>query len=207
MVIKKWELSLLIGLISTILFSCISFNAQCYGIRNNVLRLHILANSDSKEDQQLKLKVRDRLLIEGKDLFFNAENQQQAAKMAENQLDLLTKAAEDEIAKSNYNYQVKIEISPTYFETRSYDDITLPAGTYEAVRVLIGEGEGKNWWCVMFPPMCIPVACENSDNKTIDDVLDEDQVDIVKNHPKYEIKFKSVEIYQDIKSTVKGWFS
>ena len=100
MVIKKWELSLLIGLIITILMSCVSFNAQCIQIRNNVLRLHILANSDSKEDQQLKLKVKERLLKEGKELFYNAQNEQEAAKKAKAKLHLLEQAAKDEILKN-----------------------------------------------------------------------------------------------------------
>ena len=91
-----------------------------------------------------------------------------------------------------------------YFSTRQYDSITMPAGDYDAVRVLIGTGEGQNWWCVMFPPLCLPVA---QDHKQLADVLNASQMDIVEGGVKYEIKFKVVEWFEQIKATIESWFA
>ena len=97
------------------------------------------------------------------------------------------------------DYPVKVEIGQSYFNTRTYDEVTLPAGQYDAVRILIGEGEGKNWWCVMFPPMCVPAASESEE---LSDVLSADQMEIVQNAECYEVKFKTLEIIEEI----CGWF-
>ncbi|MBQ2676097.1 MAG: stage II sporulation protein R [Clostridia bacterium] len=201
--IKKWELSVVIALIITISLSCFSFSAQCSDIRQQVLRLHILANSDSSEDQALKLKVRDRLLSEAADLFKGAKTETDAANKARERISQLQSIAQQEISEQGYDYPVKVEVAKTYFNTRTYDNVTLPAGEYEAVRVLIGKAGGKNWWCVMFPPMCVPAAVPEQE---IDDILNEQQVDIVTNKPKYEIKFKSVEIFQQLKQAVSDMF-
>lgn len=195
--LKKWELSVLIGLVITITLSTVSFTAQCEDIRSRVLRLHILANSDSSEDQALKLKVRDRLLVVGKDLFSGSSNALQAKDKANDEIQRLQKAAQEVIKSEGYSYPVKIEIAKTDFETRTYDNVTLPAGQYDAVRVLIGEAKGQNWWCVMFPPMCIPAAQPEPE---IEDVLTDSETDIVVNKNKYQIQFKLVEWYEKIKS-------
>ena len=119
----------------------------------------------------------------------------------------VTAAAQDEIRKNGYPYDVHVELGEAWFDTRVYDDITLPAGEYEAVKVVIGEGEGKNWWCVMFPPMCVSAAEEvASDSEALEQVLDEQQNTLVQNGEKYKIKFKSVEIYETVKEKLKEWF-
>ena len=194
-IIKKWELCLLFGLVVTILLSNISFAAECKTIRKSVLRLHILANSDSDADQKLKLQVRDRLLKEGGDLFSGLKTEEAARTAAKADITKLQTAAEDEIKKQGYSYPVKVEVAKSYFNTRTYDTVTLPAGEYEAVRVLIGNAEGHNWWCVMFPPMCLPAA---EPDKKIEDVLSQNGTEIVENKPKYEIRFKTVELIEGI---------
>jgi stage II sporulation protein R len=194
--LKKWELSVLIGLCFTIILSTVSFTYECKGIEQNVLRLHILANSDSKADQALKLKVRDRLLLVGSDLFSGSDGVAEAQKKAIKKLSLLQTEAEKVIKDEGFDYPVKIEIAKSDFETRVYDNITLPAGRYNAVRVLIGNAEGQNWWCVMFPPMCIPAA---QPQKELSDVLTAPQNDIVENGEKYEIRFKVVEWFEQLR--------
>ncbi|MDR1003226.1 MAG: stage II sporulation protein R [Oscillospiraceae bacterium] len=192
---KKIEAALLMGLIFTALLSFFATNNQCEEIRGSVLRLHILANSDSEEDQSLKLKVRDRLLAETEELFSGAESKEEAIALAEKSVALLTLAAEDEIRKQGYNYGVTVKIAPSYFNTRTYGDVTLPAGEYEAVKVEIGSAKGQNWWCVMFPGMCLPAA-SGSETKEMSQVLSDEQVNLISGD--YKIKFKFIEWYEEL---------
>lgn len=201
---KDIHLALILGLIFSILISMTGFEARCGEIRENVLRLHILANSDSAEDQQLKLKVRDRLLAEGSEIFESAKDERQALERVKTNLAKLQLAAEDEIKKNGYDYPVKVEIGQVDFSTREYENFTLPAGRYEAVRVLIGNAGGQNWWCVMFPPVCLPAA---DDQQELSDVLSENSVKIIENPQNYKIRFKTVEIYENIKTKLTNWFA
>ncbi len=194
MKIKKWEISLLIGLILCILFSCISFTATCENIREDVFRLHILANSDSEEDQNLKLCVRDAILEQTAYLFENNQTVEESMQAARQNLDLLQRTAEEVIVQKGFNYSVQVEIGKDYFETRTYGEITLPAGEYEALRILIGEAKGHNWWCVLYPVMCIN-ACGAT---PADEVLSENEYDVVHNKDKYQIRFKTVEWLESI---------
>lgn len=191
-----------VGIIIAISFSLMGFGQDVEEIRENVLRLHILANSDSDEDQQLKLKVRDRLLEVGGEIFENTGSKEEMISLAENNLERLTAAAKEVINENGYDYDVRIEIGETKFDERVYNEVTMPAGIYTAVNVYIGEAAGHNWWCVMFPPMCLPAAEESEE---LDDVLSDEQLDIVENNEKYEIRLKALEIFDSIKEKVSGW--
>jgi len=158
---KKIEIALVIGLVLSIfLTSFTSFAKDCDEIRSASLRLHILANSDSEVDQALKLKVRDRILEQSPDLFLPARSKAQAKQAVERELPQIENAAREEILRAGYDYPVKAELVNMYFETKTYDGLILPAGRYDAVRVYIGSARGENWWCVLFPPLCIPAASE-----------------------------------------------
>ena len=197
---KKTEKALLFGLILSILVGSFSaFASDCSAIRESVLRLHILANSDSDEDQALKLKVRDRILEETGDLFENASDLENAESSAANSLELVRSIAEDEVRKQGYDYPVRAELCNMFFKTRQYDDITMPAGRYDAVRITIGEAKGHNWWCVLYPPMCIPAA---QPKQELGDVLTEDGMEVVTSKPKYEVRFACVELFERIKETL-----
>ena len=150
---KLFEKSLCLALILTVLFSFTGFAAGCEDIPNHVLRLHILANSDSAEDQALKLKVRDRILTESAGLLDNIKNKTDAQNAIKAAIPRLKTAAEDEIKKQGYHYPVNVEMTHMYFTTREYTTVTLPAGDYDSLRVTIGSAAGHNWWCVIFPPM------------------------------------------------------
>lgn len=191
------------GLVFAALMSICGFSARCDRIRDKVFRLHILANSNSDSDQACKLAVRDRLLEEGALLFSGAENEQQAAAMAAERLPELQRAAQDEVYRQGFDYPVHVEVARCQFNTRVYEETTLPAGEYEALRVILGNGEGRNWWCVMFPPMCLPAASESGE---LSEVLDDDSMDVVEGGQKYEIRFKAVELYQSVSQTLKEWF-
>lgn len=197
-----FSLSILLVFLFVTIFSFTSFANECDEIRQSVLRLHILANSDSKEDQALKLKVRDAVLKEGSDIFNNASDRETAQQRIEKNSDRLVAIAKRVIEENGYDYDVQIKFSNEFFNTRTYDDVTLPAGMYDAVRILIGSGEGKNWWCVMFPPMCLPAA---ESSAQIDDVLTENEVKIVKSNPEYEVRFKIVEVFEKIKNSIRSF--
>lgn len=127
-------------------------------VKTETLRLHIIANSDSDFDQELKLKVRDRILEYTDGLFAEVSGKTEAEALAKYSSDDIKAVAEEVIAENRADYSVSVEITNMWFETRTYDGFTLPAGNYDAVRVIIGAGKGHNWWCVMYPPLCIPGA-------------------------------------------------
>lgn len=194
--IIKIEVSVLIAVLVSCCFNITAFSRQCDGIRDKMLRLHVVANSDSKEDQELKLKVRDAVLQAGAEFFDGSINADDAQSKLTPHIYELEEAAEREIEKNGYNYDVKISVQKEYFKTRTYDNsVTLPAGNYMAIKVIIGEGKGQNWWCVMFPPMCLPAAGKDC---VIDDYLNNDEVAIVKNGNKYKLQFKLLEYFEEM---------
>lgn len=191
----KIEISIAVTLLTCFIFNITSFSIQCNSIRDKMLRMHVIANSDSAEDQKLKLKVRDAVLLKGKEIFDGSITADDAEKKIKPHIDDLEKTALSVIKNEGFDYDVNIIVQKDYFKTRTYDNsVTLPAGYYTAVKVVIGEGNGKNWWCVMFPPMCLPAA--NAECK-IDDVLNSDENNIVSNGNKYKIKFKIIEICEE----------
>ncbi len=197
---KKLNISIAVALVFSILMSLAFFDASCADIRTRVLRLHILANSDSAYDQQIKLAVRDRILNECGSLFSETESVEVAIKQAKENLPILQSVAEAELKERGCEYAVTVEVAPSDFGTRHYGEVTLPAGSYEAVRVLIGNAKGQNWWCVCFPNMCIPAASQTDE---ISSALTENETKIVTKSGNYEIRFKVVEWYEKIKAK---WF-
>jgi stage II sporulation protein R len=120
----------------------------------NLIRLHVIANSDSHEDQELKYQVRDQLLSSFEDIFQEAQTIGEARALINGNLDDLEGIALKEIKRQGFDYPVKASLGTASFPTKAYGDLVYPAGEYEALRVVIGEGSGANWWCVMFPPLC-----------------------------------------------------
>lgn len=154
---KKLDLSILVGFILAVLLSGFtSFANECNTIRENVLRLHIMANSNEEEDQQLKLAVRDALLLQTQDIFTNSQDKTQAMMLADANIDKIKEIAMQEVKNQGYDYPVRVSIVKMFFTTRQYGEVLVPSGMYDALRVEIGSGQGNNWWCVMFPPMCLP---------------------------------------------------
>ena len=200
---KTIEKSIILSLIITILLSVVCFHGNCENISKKVLRLHILANSNSTVDQNLKLKVRDRILKESNNLFNDVKDKEDAKKIVRSHLPEIKEIAEDEIKLQGFNYPVEVKLEKTYFNTRQYDDITLPAGQYEALRVLIGEGKGKNWWCVIFPSICLGSAKGTS---SMEEILNDQETDIVEESQNYEIKFKIIEIFSSIENFLSKLF-
>ncbi len=181
-------------------FSMVSFDAQSQEISQKVFRLHILANSDSEADQTLKLQVRDVVQQFCSSIYGGAETKQDAQRILTENLGEIVEAAQEEVYRRGYDYDVNGEIVNMYFTNRVYDDITLPAGYYDAVRITIGSGRGHNWWCVMFPPICISAA-ENT--AEISDVLNDEQTEMVTENS-YQYKFKIYELYQNLMNKLEG---
>lgn len=196
---KKIKISITVGIVVAILFSICSFAKTSEEIRSDVLRLHVIANSDTSVDQNLKLRLRDYILQEGKDIFNGSVNVENAVKKIEPALPELEKSAKAFVNQAGFDYDVKISLSNEYFTTRTYETVTLPAGKYLALRVVIGSGEGHNWWCVMFPPMCVPAADKKDE---IENVFSEKEIKLVESKPKYEPRFKVVEIYEQLKEII-----
>ncbi len=170
------------------------FSASCENIREKVLRLHIIANSDSAYDQEIKLKIRDRILKESENLFYTDESVLSAKEKALENLEYIERIANNELIKNGLEPNAKAEFSNMFFNTRVYDNYTLPAGKYDAVRIIIGEGRGKNWWCVLYPGLCIPAVTK------LDETFTETELDIIENTPDYEIKFFIVELFEKMKN-------
>lgn len=192
---KTFTKALCFGLVLSIVFSALYFSAECKTISESVLRLHILANSDSADDQALKLKVRDEILKKSGELLATASTKEEAEQLTAQQMQVIVDDAQAYVYSLGYDYPVTASLLNMPFNTRIYGDIAMPAGNYDALRITIGEGKGHNWWCVMFPPICLPAAEEKQE---LSDVLDDEQLQIVENEPQYEIKFKFVEIYENI---------
>lgn len=196
---KKIKISVTVGIVVAILSSICSFAKTSEEIRSDVLRLHVIANSDTSVDQNLKLRLRDYILQEGKDIFNGSINVENAVEKIEPVLPELEKSAKAFMNQAGFDYDVKISLSNEYFTTRTYKTVTLPAGKYLALRVVIGSGEGHNWWCVMFPPMCVPAADKKDE---IENVFSEKEIKLVESKPKYEPRFKVVEIYEQLKEII-----
>ena len=187
-----------IALALYIAFSCTYFAGAAKTVREDVVRLHILANSDSEFDQRVKLQVRDALLEKNTIILSDGVNTENAPAYFEMSRDELLECAEAVLKEHNCNYGASVTLKKEYFETRIYGSYTFPAGEYTALKVVLGEGNGKNWWCVMFPPLCIPVADSVEINKSATDCLTESGVKIVSGGNKYVMKFKLLEIYEEL---------
>ena len=196
-------------LIVLILFSFFIFisaasyvNAVSEDIAQSVFRLHVIANSDSKEDQDLKYIVRDKIIEHVNELGKNAKSKEELIKNIN--LDEINEIAKKTIIENGYDYDVSVEIGNFSFPTKTYGDISLPAGFYDALRVKIGKAEGQNWWCVMFPPLCFVdissgiVPTESKEN--LKENLDSEEYTLISDNESEDIKlkFKIVEMLQNI---------
>lgn len=171
----------------------IPFFNSCQELSEDVMRVHILANSDSAADQSLKLSVRDRVLEHCSAYFDDCEDKNEAMAVTEDHLDEIEKVAEKEIRDQGFDYPVKAEVGQAYFNTRYYDEFTMPAGWYDSLRLTIGEGGGKNWWCVMYPALCVGAA---TDDKMKEDLSDGEYRVVTSD--KVDFRFKIVEYWENL---------
>jgi stage II sporulation protein R len=180
-------------------------NAVSEDIANSVFRLHVIANSDSKEDQDLKLKVRDELLSYMNVLSKNCSSKEEVIQIANSHQEELKEIAQQVIQKNGFDYEVDIQIGSATFPTKTYGDISFPAGNYDALKVKIGKANGQNWWCVMFPPLCFVDVSSgivpDSSKEELKENLNEEEYNLISENNNQEInfKFKLVEFFQNLK--------
>lgn len=191
--------------IYTIICAVSYVNAVSSNIESSVFRLHVIANSDSKEDQDLKYIVRDNILTYINEISKNASAKEEVIEIARNNIDTIKQIAQETVYENGYNYSVNIKIGNFAFPTKQYGDISLPAGFYDALRVEIGSASGQNWWCVMFPPLCFVdvssgVVPEES-KEVLQENLSYEEYNLLsenQNNSDMNFKFKIVELFQNI---------
>ena len=178
-------------LIATMMLAAFPTDAEAE-IYENTIRLHILAASDSVDDQELKIKVRDVLLQEYGEILKNTDSFDEAVTVASTLLLEIEQRAKEVILEQGYDYSASATLTCEWYDTREYEGFSLPAGYYTSLRVIIGSGEGQNWWCVMYPPLCMEIACEDApaDEALID--YTKEEIRLIKSG-KYNVKFKILE--------------
>ena len=169
-------------------------------IYDNVIRLHVLAESDSAEDQALKLKVRDAVIAQGEELLLHAESREEAEEMLRRSLDVIRAAAQNAVYREGSNAVVEVVLDKESYPTRTYEAVALPAGEYLSLQVRIGSAEGQNWWCVLFPPLCLSAASADNEATCLSCGLTEEQYHLIADtdRTKYKLRFKILEVAQDL---------
>ena len=189
-----------------ILISAKSYSQTMFNnISNNFLRLHIIANSDSTEDQMLKYKIRDAVIEYISPYFENVNSKEDALKILNEHIDDIYNLSLDIATSNGYNYPIKVSVGNFYFPTKGYTQITLPEGFYDALKIELGNSTGQNWWCVMFPSLCIIDTTNCEFSETSDEILRNnlgaEEYSIISNQNDYtsiKIKFKLIELFENI---------
>lgn len=204
----QFRLLLLILLIASISTCLINVNANAdsslqEGIAQKVLRFHVIANSDSEEDQKLKLKVKEALVESLRPKLININDITMVKTIVTEQLDTIRDTAEQVIQQQGYDYNVSVSLEKCYFPLKIYGDYAFPPGYYEALRVRIGDAEGKNWWCVMFPPLCFvdetySIVDEDSKEKLLQLLSEEEYDALISGRTPVKVRFKLFELIKEL---------
>ena len=196
--LRRWELALLLGVALAALLGVWLDRSQS-ALADQVIRLHVLANSDSEADQALKLQVRDRVLEAAESYFQPGATRAETEAILREHLGDLAAVGAETVGAAGYDYLVTASLEENYwFPTKEYEDFALPAGEYTALRVVIGEGDGRNWWCVVFPPLCLGSVSEPAAQTALQAGLSEDQVSLITGEDEgYVVKFRAMELWED----------
>lgn len=178
-----------------VMISLVPFESACSDLQNDVLRLHIRANSDSDEDQDLKLYVRDTIIDEISPLYDDVKTKSDAKRITQENLDYIRSVAQEAVFEKGYDYTVTAKINNEFFDTRYYSDFTMPSGYYDSLFIEIGEARGENWWCVMYPSLCVGAASK----KSMEENLSDNEYSVV-TKDKFEFRFRIVEYYRKFTS-------
>lgn len=200
--LRLWESALLLALGGFLVLG-VWLGASQRALAGEVLRLHVVANSDTGADQALKLEVRDRVLERACALLAGCSDREQAQRVLSEALDQLAQAAAEAVAQAGRDYPVAVSMEDMWFPTKAYDGFSLPAGEYRALRVVIGEGGGRNWWCVVFPPLCLGAVSEPAQDALAQ--LPEHQTALITGEDGgYVVKFKLMELWDAWRRSVEG---
>ena len=195
---KKWELALLLGLCAALVWGAWAAQRQD-ALARKMIRLHVIANSNSDADQALKLKVRDKVLDFTTNVLQRSENMEDAQRQLQDALGRIESIAQREIVSRGYNYPVTAQLTSTEFPLKEYDGFSLPAGEYMALRLVIGEGEGQNWWCVVYPPLCVTAASDVQETG-IACGMEQEELDLMQEAgEEYQVKFRCVELWEQLR--------
>ncbi len=190
--LRRWESALLIGLACAMLWAS-ALGAEQDALADKVVRLHVVANSDSEADQTLKLQVRDAILADAASELAGLSREEALEQLTQD-LPRLGEIAAQTVGEQGYDYPVTVSLKEERFPTKRYDDFALPAGEYMALRVQIGSGEGHNWWCVVFPPLCMGSVEEAAE------LDDRDRALITGETEGYVVKFRAMELWEEFKA-------
>ena len=200
--LRLWEAALFLAFGLT-LTAGVWASASESALAGQVLRLHVVANSDSDRDQALKLLVRDAVLAQAGRILDGVSDRHSAEQTLAPHLDELVRSAERVLAEEGCGDAVTVTLTDQWFPTKEYDGFSLPAGQYRALRVTIGEGKGRNWWCVVFPPLCLGSVTEESVETVAGEALSEDQVALITGQDGgYVLKFRFIEWWNEL---IRGW--
>lgn len=196
----KYILLIILLLAVFLILNLVSYTNYVFaGLQDNIFRLHILANSDSEEDQALKLAVRDSVIDYMKEINSGSKTKEETIKVVNENLEEIKEIAENKIRELGFDYEVNLEIGNFNFPTKYYGNISLPAGNYDALKINIGEAQGQNWWCSLFPPLCfIDISSgylEEEDKEILEDNLSEEEFMLISSSsPDVKLKFKILEL-------------
>jgi stage II sporulation protein R len=199
---KLSKILIMIFLLLFFIFISAKSYATCISkdLTENIFRLHIIANSNSQEDQALKLKIRDEIISYMKAKTSDCTSKTEIIETTQNILPVLKQIAQNTIYENGYDYDVSIEIGNFYFPTKYYGNISMPAGNYDAIRIKLGKAEGQNWWCSLFPSLCFTdvstgIIDENADTNLKENLEEEEYNLLTKTSPNIKIKFKLLELF------------
>ena len=200
--LKRWELALMFGLLIAVAAG--SWLGREQGeLADSVIRFHVIANSDSREDQALKLAVRDRVRAQAEELYPEDATLAEAQAALEGQLSTLAAVGREVVEERGYDYPVTAQLTDCWFPTKEYTDFALPAGYYSALKITLAEGGGRNWWCVVFPPLCMGSVSEPVAQRAGN--FSEDQIGLITGEKEsYVVKFKAIELWDQFSDWMEG---
>jgi stage II sporulation protein R len=198
--LHKWELALLLGLCAALLWGAWSAQQQ-EELSRKMIRLHVIAHSDSTEDQALKLQVRDAVLDYATAVLQRSADMAAAQQELQRELPRIESIARAAVTAEGYDYGVTASLGQAEFPLKEYEGFSLPAGEYTALRLVIGEGAGQNWWCVVFPPLCTAAACE-FDETALAAGLSEEDIALITESEGYVLKFRTMELWQQLRQKI-----
>ncbi len=203
LIVKKILLLVLLLFLFTSICAFSYANAVSEHIYDSVFRLHVIANSDSSYDQELKYKVRDKILEYLNSLSTNCKSKEEVINIALNNISKFREIAENVVMENGFDYNVDVSIGNYEFPTKQYGDISLPSGFYDALRINIGEASGQNWWCVMFPPLCFVdvtsgIVPDGSKELLQNELSGEEFYIVSGNSPDIKFKFKLLELFNNV---------
>ena len=195
---KKWELALLLGLCATLMWGAWSAQRQDV-LAQKMIRLHVIANSGSRRDQALKLQVRDQVLDYATGVLQRSADMADARRRLENSLDRIEDIARQTLLAQGCDVSVTAQLTETEFPLKEYDGFSLPAGEYTALRLVIGEGRGQNWWCVVYPPLCTAATAQLPETAAQGGMTEDDLRLITEGDAGYVLRFRSLELWERLR--------